>query len=194
MYSLAVSCLPVLTTSFAMSRSRMRLTTPSAVELIRTESAASIAFDSVLVVAPPSSSAVDLRHQPRRQHARITATHSGCSSHESFENIIPGALSADDTVSHVSDDDLEAAAAETFRYLEAPAVGVDCREANLFVLARPDGIALTRAQSGSYFACQTESQSHIGQLRIMVSIMLSRFVPVSEPSINVCESHSHFNP
>ena len=76
--------------------------------------------------------------------------HSGCSSHESFEKIIPvGRRDADDAISLGSDDELEAAAAHAFRYLEAPAVGIDSREANLFVLARPDGIALTRAQSGT---------------------------------------------
>ena len=124
----------------------MRHTIPSTVELTRPESVASIAFDSVLVVAPPSSS-VDLRHHG----GRITAMHSGSSSHESCDKINPG---ADEAHSRGSDDDLEAVAA-AFRYLEAPAVGGDCREANLFVLARPDGIALTRAQSGTQLVRQS---------------------------------------
>ena len=128
----------------------------SSVDLIRLESVASITSDSALVVTPPSSSAalvpfarqhsasIDLRHQDRVHHHE----HHGSGAGRSPDSAHGGA-NANASAPNEGVDELEAAAAHAFRYLQAPAVGVDSREANLFVLARPDGIAITRAQSGT---------------------------------------------
>ncbi len=130
----------------------------SSVDLIRLESVASITSDSALVVTPPSSSAA-LVPLARQHSASIELQHHGRVHHHEHHGSASGAgrspdaalggANANANASNESVDELEAAAAHAFRYLEAPAVGVDSREANLFVLARPDGIALTRAQSGA---------------------------------------------